>query len=258
MTHLPLRLYADFSKHLKTAADDAVHSKKRKNTVLHGIVDSDIPESEKTPNRLYQEAITLVGAGAETTGSTLEHIFYGVLANPAILRRLKSELSDTAAKGDLTFDQLKDLPYLSAVIKEGLRLGGNPSGRFPRIYPANPITYQDHTFAPGTVISMSTRDLSYDDTLYPDPLRFDPARWMDNGPAAQRRMDETFNPFGRGARSCAGRDLAQLEMVLTTAHLVHRFDLELFETSWAEIEMCYDYFSPFVRGDSHGLQVLVR
>lgn len=52
-------------------------------SVLHGIFNSGLPASEKTTNRIYQEALVLVGAGSETAGRALETLFYHILADLA-------------------------------------------------------------------------------------------------------------------------------------------------------------------------------
>ena len=174
--------------------------------------------------------------------------------NPAVKARLFSEVAEAAKEGDLTSNEtLKRLPYLEAVVKEGLRIGNEVSGRLPRYDPNNPITYKQYTFPPGTVISMSIRDMHLDLNCYPDPLRFDPDRWLD--PATRKRAEQWFAPFGKGTRSCVGRDLAMLEMMMATANLLHRFKMDLFETTSDDVRMHHDFFSPFHADDSKGLQV---
>jgi cytochrome P450 len=49
---------------------------------------------------------------------------------------------------------------------------------------------------------MSSRVLPQDETYCPDPLKFDPTRWMD--PKEARRIDKAFVPFCKGTTGCAG------------------------------------------------------
>ena len=88
------------------------------------IFDSDMPESERSDERLAKEAQVLLGGGTASTARTLTFISYYILANPHIHLRLKEELKDIMA----TYPQyvpswadLEKLPYLQALIKEGLR-----------------------------------------------------------------------------------------------------------------------------------------
>ena len=226
-------------------------------SVLHGIFNSDLPQSDKTAARIYQEAMTLVGAGSETTGSALEHVFYHVLSNPSIKARLCEEITKGAEDGDLMSNQtLKNLPYLEACIKEGLRMGNEVCGRLARVDPVNVITYKSYHFPPSTVISMSMRDMHLDSNCHPDPTTYNPDRFLD--PTMRKQSERFFAPFGQGTRSCVGRDLAMLEMTMVVANLLYRFDVELFETTWEDIRMDHDFFSPFRKDDSKGLQVTLK
>ena len=241
----------------KMAKQIASSGKQSDESVLHGIYNSDLPESDKTAARIYQEALTLVGAGSETTGSALEHVFWHVLSNPPIKARLRAEVAEGAQTGDLLTQQtLSNLPYLNACIKEGLRMGNEVSGRLARYDPHNPIVYKSYTFPPGTVISMSMRDMHLDPYCFPEPNTFNPDRWLDE--KTRKRCEQYFWPFGKGTRSCVGRDLAMLEMTMVTANLFNRFDMELHETRWEDVRMEHDFFSPFRRDESKGVQVIMK
>lgn len=84
-----------------------------------------MPPSEMHVERLTQEAQVLIGAGNITTARALEILTYYILANNQIRIRLQEELREPMAgypKEIPSWTQLEKLPYLSAVIKEGLRL----------------------------------------------------------------------------------------------------------------------------------------
>lgn len=75
---------------------------------------ADVPNDEKTIDRLTEEGILFVVAGNETTGNALSIITYHILSNPKVLAKLKKELVDfmpdpsTVAK----WQALEKLPYL--------------------------------------------------------------------------------------------------------------------------------------------------
>jgi len=250
---------------LARQAAGAVHAEKRSDkSVLDGIVNSDaIPESDKTVDRMTQEARTLVGAGSETTGSSLEAIAYHVLANPDVLKRLKQELADAvsnagAVEDPLThYDTVQDLPFLTAVINEGLRLGNAVSGRLARCNPRSAYTYKSYTLPPNTVISMSIKGNHSDTSVFPEPTLFKPDRWLVKGEEL-KRMEKFFTPFGRGSRSCIGKELALMNLYLMTANFFHKFDAELYQTTLKDIEMEHDFFAPFPASDSSGLRVTLK
>lgn len=90
-------------------------------TVIQHLLQSKLPPEELSQDRLQQEAVSIVGAGFETTKWTLTVAFYHILANPAIYQRLRQELIDAMPDPNhiLSWPELQALPYLSACIEEG-------------------------------------------------------------------------------------------------------------------------------------------
>ncbi|KAL9622215.1 MAG: hypothetical protein Q9160_003398 [Pyrenula sp. 1 TL-2023] len=172
-----VRSYAE-NDNLAIQAHRVANAKTRNDeTVLQGIANSpDFPESEKTTGRLHQEARTLVGAGSETTGSSLDVIVFNVLSNHHIAHRLKEELNQASSEGiDLTLgSSLRSLPYLTAVVNEGLRLGNAVSGRLPRVDPRKTHIYKNYVLPAGTEMSMSLRFMATDPAVFEEPLIFNP------------------------------------------------------------------------------------
>lgn len=66
---------------------------------------------------------SFIVAGSETTGTALAGITYYLCKNPTTLTTLLSEIrSSFASADDITFESAGKLPYLDAVIREGLRI----------------------------------------------------------------------------------------------------------------------------------------
>lgn len=84
----------------------------------------------------------MITAG-ETISFTMTVLTYHILANPSILRKLKQELQAAIPDPDISTDQaaVERLPYLTAVIKEGVRLGYGSSARLPRV-PLEPLVFK--------------------------------------------------------------------------------------------------------------------
>lgn len=88
------------------------------------IVNSDMPESELADKRLAKEGQVILSAGSTIAARTLSHITYYILANPHIRSRLQEELREImAAWPDKvpSWTELEGVPYLQALLKEGLR-----------------------------------------------------------------------------------------------------------------------------------------
>lgn len=115
-------------------------------TIFHGLLNNpNLPESEKITDRLLDEARVLVGAGTDTTANTLAVLTYHILANPHITKRLKAELAEAMPDTETMPEsaQLEALPYLTAVIQEGIRLHPGASIRQERLAPDEDLLYED-------------------------------------------------------------------------------------------------------------------
>ena len=226
-------------------------------TLFHAIVNSDLPPEEKCVDRIVQEALTVVGAGVEALANPLAITMFELLKTPSRVRRLQEELMDVSndIQAFLRYDQVHQLPYLSAVIKEGLRLG-KESGRMPRVNPHRPTIYGDFIFPAGTVLSASLKHLHLNEDVFEDAKEFRPERWMD--PAKSKALKHRFMPFSKGPRVCLGKHLAMVESYVCIANLIHRFDLELRNTTQRDVDSCHDFFVPDQATDSHGLRISIR
>lgn len=204
-----------------------------------------------------------MGAGSETTGSSLEAIAYHVLANPEVLQRLKRELANAVSKSGaieepLThYEIVHSLPFLTAVINEGLRIANSVSGRLARSNPRTACTYKSYTLPPSTVISMSIKGNHSNESIFPEPTLFKPDRWLVKDEEL-KRLERYFSPFGRGSRSCIGKELAVMNLYLMTANFFHKFDAELYQTTLKDLEMEHDFFAPFPAAESRGLRVTLK
>ena len=99
--------------------------KDQPDTIFTAIIQSDIPRSEVTVQRLQDEAVAVVGAGLETTMRTLSVTVFHVVANPGIHQRLRAELESTIPNPDQIppWEVLEKLPFLTACINECTLLG---------------------------------------------------------------------------------------------------------------------------------------
>lgn len=80
-------------------------------TIFHELRDSNLPENEKTLDRLCDEGQILTGAGSETTAKTLTTAIFYLLENNALFAKLKMELVEVAPEAE-TWLKLAQLPYL--------------------------------------------------------------------------------------------------------------------------------------------------
>ncbi|KAK4695743.1 hypothetical protein P7C71_g2073, partial [Lecanoromycetidae sp. Uapishka_2] len=220
------------------------------------LTNSQVRPQEKETDHLQDEAQTVIGAGTVTTGHILAITSFYIMSNPTIHQRLSAEITDVmSTTGDRpTWTQLEQLPYLTAVITEGLRIGYGISHRLQRLFPDTIVQYNGYAIPTMTPISM-TSVLIHDNTdLFPNPRTFNPDRFLKQ-PALKRYLV----PFSRGTRQCAGLNLAYAEFYLALAAVFApgRFRLELFETDASDVETKHDFFVPSPRLDSKGIRAVV-
>ena len=60
-------------------------------TIIHALLESDLPEDEKAHSRIWQEGQVVIGAGADTTAATIAITHFHILDNPSVLNRLRLE-----------------------------------------------------------------------------------------------------------------------------------------------------------------------
>lgn len=220
------------------------------------LLSDDVRPQEKEIDHLQDEAFTLVGGGTITTAHIIATTAFHVINNPSILEKLQAELTNavpvnTAPK----WQQLEQLPYLTAIITEGLRVGYGVSTRLQRLFPDTTLRYQGYAISPRTPVSMTAVHTHDDPTLFPEPQSFRPERWIEAS-----EMKKYLFPFSRGSRNCVGMNLAYAELYLALAAVFApgRFHFELFETDESDVKIVHDFTNTSPRLDSKGIRVLVK
>jgi len=230
-----------------------------KNTAFHHLIASSLPPSEKRFERLWEEVASLMGAGGETVSNALCTTIFYVLKDDNIAQRLTNELQESIADSSTIppIHVLASLPYLSAVIQEGLRKALGVSSRFIRVDKNNATPYKSHIIPPGTAISVSSLLSNNNPVTFPDSHEFRPERWLEgDGKAVQWRKKQVLT-FGGGPRRCLGEHLAQAELFTVMAVLFRRFRLRLYETGERDVAPMYDSLFPLQWEGSKGVRVQV-
>ncbi|THU92245.1 cytochrome P450 [Dendrothele bispora CBS 962.96] len=184
------------------------------------------------PRRLISEIINLRFAGTDTISNACLVALRYVLTRREVLKRLLQELDDAWTKNsdsDMTYEQLEKLPYLTAVIKESLRLSHgvvSPKGRI--VGPGDAILLGE-TIPAGTVIGISSIFVHWNPRLFPEPKKFDPQRWLNTKPNVDPEVnsEKYLVNFSRGPRSCIGFNLAWCELYLLLGYLFRKLEFVL-------------------------------
>ncbi len=164
------------------------------------------------------QMLNLIGAGHETTASSLAWALDHLHREPAVLGRLIEELASLPASADP--EAIARLPYLDAVCAETLRLDpvAPMIGRTLR----KSFVLDGYELPPGCSVAIGILNIHRRPDLYPEPERFRPERFMEREYSAFEYL-----PFGGGARRCLGAAMALYEMKLVLATVLQRHRLSL-------------------------------
>ncbi|KAK2743339.1 hypothetical protein FQN55_007274 [Onygenales sp. PD_40] len=231
------------------------HKKAQHPTIFHEVLNSDLPEDQKTDARLGDEAQLIVAAGLITTSWALTVGSFHIINNPRILQKLRAELKPLqgASADSLQWQKLELLPYLNGCVHEAIRLAHGITTRNPRLVPDMELKYQSWTIPRNTPVSMTNVDTLMNPDIFPQPDEFVPERWIGNP-----NLERYFVPFGKGTRQCLGFNLAFAELYTTLAIVFNRFDFELHETTRSDVTMEHAYLVPYPKWESKGVRATVK
>jgi cytochrome P450 len=172
---------------------------------------------------LRDEVMTLFLAGHETTANALTWTFYLLSQNPEAEGRLHEELGRVLQGRLPAVDDLPALPFTEQVLAESMRLYPPAWGMGRRVL--RDVELGGFHIPADSLVSVCQFVTHRDPRFWPDPLRFDPARFTPEAKAARPRF--AYFPFGGGARQCIGEPFAWMEGVLVLATLAQRWRFEL-------------------------------
>ncbi|MGK2881095.1 MAG: cytochrome P450 [Mycobacterium sp.] len=161
-----------------------------------------------TSQEIADELLTLLAAGHETTASTLAWAFERISRHPTVLAALVAE---AATDGN----ELRQAAILEV---QRVRTVIDLAGR--RVY-APEIELGPYRVPRGHSIVVSISRIHADPSLFPDPLRFDPQRFVGAKPSI------AWIPFGGGTRRCVGAAFANLEMDVVLRTVLRELNIQI-------------------------------
>ncbi|KAI1463617.1 cytochrome P450 [Daldinia caldariorum] len=183
-----------------------------------------IPEIEATMS-------VLIIAGSETTATTLCGICNHLVQNPTQLKQLEQEIrSRFQSDKQITLHAIQNLPFLNAVIQEGLRLCNPVAGGLLRRIPKGGLRLCGHFLPEGTHVIVNSTAMSLSEKNFHRANEFLPERFLpESMRPAEFENDHRNNqkPFSLGVRSCIGKSFGLAEMRLVLARLVWEFDISM-------------------------------
>jgi cytochrome P450 len=171
-----------------------------------------------TAEELRYDSYLLLIAGIENTGRLIARAVERLAANPDWAAAIREELRDY---GDASFARgLGAFPRMRAFIQETERM--HPGLLFMSRRAARDLDFQGRTIPTDRTVLQVHTLLHFLPEYYPDPLRFDPARWLTTEP-----LRRTHLAFGGGAHICLGMNIARLQTPVVLAELLRHYDVAL-------------------------------
>ena len=173
---------------------------------------------------LLAEVATVAVAGMDATGHQLPFVLALLASNPDVVEKLMEELKGHGLYGpdcrSATVEDLSELAYLSAIVKEGMRVSYVLIQMFERETPED-MKILDYRLPKGTRVIVPGNRWLNSETDWGDPTAFRPERWL----AGEDMSQKFYLPFSCGPRDCVGQKLTHLEMRLAIVCLIQKYDL---------------------------------
>ena len=179
---------------------------------------------ESSEDALWNHVITMLLAGYETTASVITWGSYLLANHRHVCDAVARDIDAVAGDRPLSREHLVRLPFLTAVIKETMRL--YPPAWIIGRRAIDPDRIGDTEIPPQSVVAVSPYTLHRHPRYWDQPDVFDPHRFMSDE-AERKREPFSYIPFGAGPRTCIGSNLALVEAPLVIGRIVQRYQLTL-------------------------------
>lgn len=229
------KLRKDFDEFLERVVQehrDRLNEKGFNGEVVNDFVDVLLQEQMKNPDSLSNDSIKalildIFSGGVETTYTLLEWAMTELVWHPRVMKELREEIERNikGSKTRVTEDDLDNMKYLKAVIKETLRLHP-PVAILPFREPSENVEINGYKIIARTKVIINAWAIQRDPDVWENPDEFYPERFLDTS-MDFRGQNFEFIPFGAGRRGCPGASYALATTELALSSLIYQFDWKL-------------------------------
>ncbi|KKY26578.1 putative cytochrome p450 [Diplodia seriata] len=202
---------------------------KDKRDMLGSFVRHGLPRREAESEVLLQLA-----AGSDTTATAVRATLLHLLTTPGALFKLREEIDAGIREGrissPITNAEARELSYLQAVIKEGLRMQPPFIGLLAKEVPPQGEVIKGKFVPGGTKIGHSIYAAERSEEVFgKDADAFRPERWLEEPDEKKLRLMEDTQQlvFGYGRWGCLGKSIALVELNKVFVELLRMFDFAL-------------------------------
>ncbi|KAI8584443.1 hypothetical protein K450DRAFT_216439 [Umbelopsis ramanniana AG] len=253
----------DIGKFMVGIIEERLKSGKRKNDILQILIDSQNAElkNDRLNNEdIVHENILFLIAGSETTSNTIGFAIIHLIEHPEALALLREELDSVYPRNGsnvrFEHEDLKNLPYLNAVINETMRIKPVAMGGLPRETDRDYILGGKYHIPKNILISAHIYACQVDPEYWPEPLAFKPERWLEGSDIPADK--DAFFPFSSGSRNCIGKNFAWMEMRLLLASFVYNFNFDPVPESVEDAKHLRQFITYTIASNSYKVKITKR
>ncbi|KAK6537257.1 hypothetical protein TWF694_011450 [Orbilia ellipsospora] len=174
---------------------------------------------------LIDEAGAMLIVGSQTVALQATYTMWTLHKHKVIREKLRKELE--GIDWDTSDEKLQGLPYMTAVLKEALRLYSPGQIGLARVIPQGGRQLGPYFFPAGTEVVTNTFTVHRNSEIFDEPLLFKPERWFNT----TKEMESAMMAFGGISRICLGINLAMMELRILVATMFKMCpDLDLAES----------------------------
>lgn len=178
-----------------------------------------------SPDTVTGMFISMMFAGHHTTSTTASWLIIELLRNPEVMARVVAEMDALAEAGggEITYQDLREVPWLESSIKETLRL--HPPLILLLRLVMEPFDVEGFHIPAGKLVGASPAVSNRLPEAFAEPDRFDPARYIE---PRQDDLDNPWNwiPFGAGRHRCVGAAFALMQLKTIFCVLLRDWEIE--------------------------------
>ncbi|KZP10113.1 cytochrome P450 [Athelia psychrophila] len=215
-----------------------------KDVFHHFLNESGTDDHPSSVAESMSDSALVIIAGSDTTSTVLSSLFWFIMCNPDIYRRLQDEIDKVFPPGENALNPSKHIHmnYLNAIINETLRLLPPVLSGSQRVVArgSGAATIGSNVIPEGTAVFSHFYSVHRDPRSFsPLPDVFWPDRWLSEGertspfsPAHKGPVDvvldrAAFTPFSFGPSNCVGKNLALQEIRMVVSLMLQSFDMQL-------------------------------
>ncbi|KAK0640042.1 Cytochrome P450 monooxygenase gsfF [Lasiodiplodia hormozganensis] len=194
----------------KKLVDERVESGKGRPDMLERLLEV---SREKSPDfditDVYTESYTAIFAGSDTTAVAIRSALYNLCKNPDAYAKLQREIDQYQAEGKLssiiTYAEASNMPYVTAVCKEAMRVFPSIALSFPRHVPKGGRNLCGYYIPAGYRVGVNPAAFHFVKSIFgEDADDFNPDRWFRSD---AKEMERHMFQFGQGSRQCIGKNV---------------------------------------------------